>query len=130
VFDDTRVQFLETTAQKILGALEVVAGIRVASVEDLMAMKLKVIVDRGELRDYFDLMEIDRRRIIPVEEGLQLFVERYDPPNPDEYVTTIVKSLGYLDDVADDPALPVERGEIERFWSARHRTILQNLSGY
>ena len=26
--------------------------------------------------------EIDQRGIVPVEEGLQLFVERYDPPNP------------------------------------------------
>jgi len=130
VFEDTRVQFMETTGQKIVGTLELVAGIRVASVEDIMAMKLKVIVDRGELRDYFDLMEIDQRGIIPLEEGLQLFLERYDPPNPDEYLTTIVKSLGYLDDVADDPALPVEKSAIEKFWSARQRSILRNLSRY
>ncbi len=45
-------------------------------------MKLKVIGDRGELRDHFDLMEIDQRGIVPVAEGLQLFVERYDPLTP------------------------------------------------
>ncbi len=82
VFEGTRPQFLEATGQKIVGTFEVVAGIGVASVEDIMAMKLKVIGDRGELRDYFDLMEIDQRGIVPVAEGLQLFVERYDPLTP------------------------------------------------
>ena len=33
------------------------AGVKVAGVEDIAAMKMKVIMERGALRDYFDLME-------------------------------------------------------------------------
>jgi hypothetical protein len=54
-----------------------VGGIEVAGVGDILAMKLKVIVDRGELRDYFDLMAIERDAGRTVEEGLGLSLERY-----------------------------------------------------
>jgi hypothetical protein len=40
-----------------------VDGLPVAQISDLMAMKLKVVGDRGELRDYFDLMTIEQRTV-------------------------------------------------------------------
>ena len=125
--DGTKVQFLRAADQKVLRPAVAVAGIRVASVEDILAMKLKVIMGRGEMRDYFDLMEIDRRAI-PAEEGIALLLEKYDPPAPDEVVATIVQSLGYLDDVADDPALPLTREAIQRYWVRRQREVVANLS--
>ena len=127
LLDETRVQFLRAADQKVLRPATVVAGIRVASVEDILAMKLKVIMDRGEMRDYFDLMEIDRRAI-PAEEGIALFLEKYNPRESDHLVATIVRSLGYLDDVADDPALPVTRDAIQSYWISRQREVLANLS--
>ena len=127
LLDGTKVQFLRAADQKVLRPAIVVAGIRVASVEDIVAMKLKVIMDRGEMRDYFDLMEIDRRAI-PAEEGIALFLEKYNPRESDQLVATIVRSLGYLDDVADDPALPAERDAIESYWISRQREVLANLS--
>lgn len=128
VFEDTKVQVLEASGQRMVAPTTTVAGLRVASTYDIMAMKLKVIVDRGELRDYFDLMEIDRCRLVSAEEGLALFVERYSPANPDEYVSAIVRSLGYLGDVADDPALPAGRDQIESYWAARLPALLRNIS--
>lgn len=104
-----------------------IARIRVASVRDIAAMKLKMIVDRGEMRDYFDLMELDRRRVVDVEEGLSLFLERYEPSNPAEYVMTIVRALGYLGDVAADPELPTSRTEIESYWTKRQLALLSNI---
>ena len=97
LLDGTKIQFLRAADQKVLRPAIAVAGIRVASVEDIVAMKLKVIMDRGEMRDYFDLMEIDRRAI-PAEEGIALFLEKYNPRESDHLVATIVRSLGYLDD--------------------------------
>ena len=40
--------------QHLLEPPEEVDGLRIAGLSDLMAMKLKVVGDRGELRDYFD----------------------------------------------------------------------------
>jgi predicted nucleotidyltransferase component of viral defense system len=48
----------------------------VADIKDLMAMKLKVLSERGELRDYYDVKDIDERGGVTVEEGLALFRER------------------------------------------------------
>ena len=130
VFNSTRLQVLEATTQKMVAPTSVVAGLRVASIEDIMAMKLKVIIDRGELRDYFDLMAIEERASLPVESGIALSVERYSPANVDQYVDSIVRSLGYFGDVADDPELPVARAEIEGFWRRRQRPLMKHIAMY
>lgn len=128
VLDDTSIQFLRATNQRQLAPTTTVGGISVASVEDITAMKLKVILDRGELRDYFDLMEIDRREIVPMEEGIALFLARYGIEGDDQRVAMLLRSLGYLDDVADDPALPVTRQEVETFWAKRQPILAVRLS--
>jgi hypothetical protein len=48
----------------------VIAGLNVAGLQDLMAMKLKVMAERGEMRDYFDVKAIDEQGAISVEEGM------------------------------------------------------------
>src|SRR5439155_7633054 len=46
----------------------------VAGIADLLATKLKIIGDRGELRDYFDLKTIEERTAYRVEQGIGLYV--------------------------------------------------------
>ena len=85
LFFRTKIQFLhadEVAPQRLLTQPFEVAGLRVAQLDDLLAMKLKVVGDRGELRDYFDLMTIEQRGGRSVEEGLQLFLARFQPPVP------------------------------------------------
>ena len=85
VFSATRVQFLhadEARPQRLLESPTQVDGLSVARISDLMAMKLKVVGDRGELRDYFDLMTIEQRTGRTVDEGLALFLERCRPEYP------------------------------------------------
>jgi Nucleotidyl transferase AbiEii toxin, Type IV TA system len=57
-----------------------VAGLGVADLRDLMAMKIKVMAERGEMRDYFDVKAIDERGGISVEEGVALYMRRYGAP--------------------------------------------------
>jgi hypothetical protein len=87
-------------------------------------MKLKVVGDRGELRDYFDLMTIERRANRTVDEGLALFVERFQPEYPQQAINHILLGLGYFDDVDPDEALPVPRAEIISYWTRRQREIV------
>lgn len=128
VIDGTKVQVLEAATQKIVAPFVVVGGMRVASVEDIMATKLKVIVDRGELRDYFDIMKIEEDRSIMAETGLALVIEKYSPAHPDQYIKSIVKGLGYLGDVEDDPALPVSRKVIVDYWMKRQRSLMKHIA--
>jgi len=124
LFNDTKVQFLEVSDQQMVGPVTKVAGINVASVEDIAAMKLNAVLGLAELRDYFDLMELDRRRVVPVEHGIAMFLERYRQRDAKQNVLMIVQSLGYLDDVADDPALPSPRSDIVQFWQNRQPQLM------
>jgi hypothetical protein len=127
VFSATKVQFLhadEDRAQHLLEPPEEVDGLRVAQLSDLMAMKLKVIGDRGELRDYFDLMVIEQRTGRSIEEGLALFVGRFQPEYPQQAINHILLGLGYFDDVDPDDSLPASRAQIVDYWARRQPEIV------
>ncbi|MHB1210008.1 MAG: nucleotidyl transferase AbiEii/AbiGii toxin family protein [Acidimicrobiales bacterium] len=130
LFNETKVQVLDASTQRLIRTTTRVAGIRVASVEDIMATKVKVIVDRGELRDYFDLMCIEERVGLQVETGISLAVQKYSPPEEETFVFTILKALGSFGDVADDPSLPSTRQEIEDYWTFRQLQVAKRLDAF
>lgn len=125
VFESTKIQFLEASTQRLVEPTTKFGGVRLASLADILASKLKVIQDRGALRDYFDLMVLDAR--IPVEEGLRLLVEKYQPVAPAGLIANVIRGLGYMGDVEDDPSLPVPRTQIEAFWSARQPEVARRV---
>jgi hypothetical protein len=127
VFSATRVQFLhadEGRPQHLLEPPEEVDGLNIAQISDLLAMKLKVVGDRGELRDYYDLMVIEQRAWRTADEGLALFVERFQPEYPPQAINHILLGLGYFDDVDPDDALPVPRAQIVDYWTRRQPEIV------
>ena len=127
VFSATRIQFLhadEGRPQHLLEPPQEIDCLRVAGLSDLMAMKLKVVGDRGELRDYFDLMTIEQRTGRTADEGLALFVARFRPEYPQRAINHILLGLGYFDDVDPDDALPVPRAQIVDYWIRRQREII------
>ena len=130
LFSETRVQFLGAHGQINLEPPVVVAGIQVLGLSDIMAMKVKVIGDRGELRDYFDLKMIEQMTGRTFEEGLGLYTSRYGVTAEDASIIHIVSSLGYLDDVDEDEMLPESKQEIARYWVRRQREVLRNLSRF
>lgn len=130
LLSQTKVQFLSSASQELLEQPSEVAGVRVAGIGDIFATKLKVIGDRGELRDYFDLMAIERQAGRRVEEGLGLFMTRYQVPPGDSAVTHIVSALGYLEDVDEDDLLPAEKDEIATYWRKRQPEIVRHLARF
>jgi nucleotidyltransferase AbiEii toxin of type IV toxin-antitoxin system len=127
VFSATRVQFLhadEVCPQRLLESPTQVDGLRIAQISDLMAMKLKVVGDRGELRDYFDLMTIEEETRRTVDEGLALFIERFQPEYPEQAINHILLGLGYFDDVDPDETLPAPRQQIVDYWTRRQPEII------
>lgn len=125
LFSKTKVQFLHAEGQRQLEQPTVVAGLHVAGLADLMAMKLKVIAQRGELRDYFDLQRIEELTGRTVDEGLGYFVARYQPPDVQTQLMAIIRALGYLDDVDEDELLPVSKDEVARYWRRRQPELLK-----
>ena len=127
IYGETRLQFLQAGLERPERQLEPtirVGGLQVAGLGDLLAMKLNAIAGRGQLRDYFDLMTIEQQRHRTIEEGLGLFLARYQPEHEDSALAPILLALGHLDDVADDPFLPVGRKAIVDYWERRQPEIL------
>lgn len=123
----TKVQLLCPEGHHRIEPVSDICGLRIAGLGDLLAMKLQVVVDRPELRDYFDLLCIETKGNRFAEEGLALFVERFQPDAPEQAVATIVRYLADLSDVPDDPTLPASRGDISAYWHARVPEIVRNL---
>lgn len=130
MFEWTKVQFLDASSQRMIEKPVKVAGIDVAQIPDLLATKLKVVGDRGELRDYFDMQYIETETSHRVEQGIAFYIERYRPRPPEPTVAHIVEALGYFGDVADDPSLPEERESIERYWRRRQPEIARSLAKF
>lgn len=130
LFSETRVQFLSAASQLLLEQPTEVAGLRVAGIGDIFATKLKVIGDRGELRDYFDLMVIERQAGRRVEEGLGLFLTRYQVRPGDPTINHIISALGYLGDVDEDDLLPMGKDVIEAYWRKRQPEIVRHLGRF
>jgi hypothetical protein len=129
LFNTTRLQFLEASSIRVIEPLQPVARLLMAGLGDLLAMKLKVICDRGELRDYFDLLAIEQHGHRRVEEGIALAVEKYRPRATPAFVQAIVRGLGYLD-VHEDPGVPLGKAAVAAYWEERVPEIVRSLSRY
>lgn len=124
VYSATKVQFLDASAHRPVDGYTNVGGIRIASMRDLVAMKLKVVGHRGELRDYFDLMAIEQASIGSAEQGLGDYLARYTPKHTTSALTHIVEALGYLDDVDEDELVPAPKSQIASYWQRRQPQII------
>lgn len=130
-FGATKIEFVhadEVAPQQLLDEPQTIAGLAVAGIKDLMAMKLQLVRARGELRDYFDIKTIEEGTGLQVEDGLSLYTQRYRLDPHDEAVARVVKSLGYLDDVEQDHALPTSKSELASWWHGRQVRLVRHLA--
>lgn len=122
--DGVAVQFLHARGQRHIDPPLTVEGLAVGSVRDIAATKYKVIGDRGELRDYYDLMRLETDAGIGARSGVRLYAERYGVGLDHPSVAHIVRALGSFTDVADDPWLAevaedAELAAVASYWQRR-----------
>lgn len=122
-FDETKLQIFSVPHVTLLKPTVTVAGIRVASVPDILAMKLKTLVDRGEMRDYFDLMMIEQQAGLSVLHGLDLAIEKFHPAEPEGFRTLMLLGLRSTHDVEEDPTLPIDSAKVTEYWANRARSL-------
>jgi len=126
LFGATKIEIFDASRLKRLAKPEVVAGLRVASLYDLMAMKIKVMAERGEMRDYFDIKAIDEKGAISIEEGVELYMRRYAIDASSDALSHLYRAMGDLSDVEADDLLPIDLAELQRWWSVRQAQVLRN----
>lgn len=130
VFSATKIEVFDASGLQQMAPPTVVAGIRVASLQDLIAMKLKAMAEGGEMRDYFDLRSIDEDGAVSVEEGVELLIGRYGiDPNSDA-LPHLYRAMGDLSDVEVDDSLPTAKADLQAWWSRRQVEVLRNTNRF
>ena len=77
-------------------------GMRVASLPDLLATKLDVIMYRPKPRDYIDIAAIDQSGVYTIEDGLRFHAERYGIPLHSSDLDDILRLLQNPGQLAPD----------------------------
>jgi len=95
--------------------------INLASLNDIAAMKLSAITNRGSKKDFIDLFFLLKKRSL--KQMLFLYLQKYSEGN--EFL--VLKSLGYFDD-ADQEPMPFMFEKTE--WSEVKNKIKQTVSEY
>jgi predicted nucleotidyltransferase component of viral defense system len=96
VVQEIRVDFV-SLPYSLIDKLVIEDKIRLASINDIVAMKLKAIAGRGSKKDFYDIYYLLKR--FSVKEMIMLFKEKY----PDHEVFTVYKSLLYFEDADIEP---------------------------
>ena len=95
--------------------------INLASLNDIAAMKLSAITNRGSKKDFIDLFFLLKKQSL--KQMLLLYLQKYSEGN--EFL--VLKSLGYFDD-ADQEPMPFMFEKTE--WSEVKNKIKQTVSEY
>lgn len=105
------------------------AGVNIASIKDLMAMKVSAISQRGAKRDFIDLYFIMKKFEISIADVMLHYFEKYKDfkPNP----IHALKSLTFFDDAEKEimpvMKIPVQWPEIKGFFEGQKKGIVQLL---
>ena len=135
VFGEVKLQYLLAAGQQQIELGRKVEGMAVGSFPDVVATKLKVVGDRGELRDYYDLMCVETMGDTDVMGMLDWYCLRYGVDRTHQSVYHLVRALGSFSDVADDPWLSASLGQprlsetVARYWQRRQPEIARALFG-
>lgn len=99
----------------LIRPLEKIEGVRMFSVEDIAAMKLNAITNRGCKKDFWDYAEL--LTLYSRDEMLSFFARKYQ----NDSLWNVEKSLTYFDDAEGDPDPRDLRG---RSWEEIKQIVL------
>lgn len=102
----------------LLKPFQEASGIRMFSCEDIAAMKLNAITNRGCKKDFWDYAEL--LQIYSCDEMLSFFSGKYQ----NDSLWNVEKSLTYFDDAENDPD---PRDLRVRSWEEIKRTVLASI---
>lgn len=123
----TKVEFSDASSNPLTEPTVLVAGVEVAGLGDLLAMKLATITKRCELRDFEDLRAIETRGGRRIEEGLALARLRYRLPAEADIIP-MAAALSRAEDCAEDPLVPTGKSEVVSYFRRRLPEVIASLS--
>lgn len=98
-----------------------VKGVRVASVEDVVAMKLIAISHRPKIRDYIDIYYLLKN--FSLNEMFSLVSKKYS--NFNQYYT--IRALGYFEDIKEEDERPIRVFDKDFSWEKAKEKIFEEV---
>lgn len=103
-------------------------GIQLASLEDIAAMKINAVEDRGTKRDFIDLYFLAQK--FNLEKMLEFYNEKYK--TLDDHLYSILRSLDYFADAEADERplemlIPVSWEEVKKFFKSESMRLAKTL---
>ena len=95
----------------------------IASIEDIVAMKLEAIAGRGLKRDFFDVYKISKSKGWTLEHIIKLNDKKY--ARQGSFTPHILRSLVYFDDAEN---LPERAVEVEKEWKEVKQFFIREIS--
>ena len=95
------------------------AGIRLASIEDIAAMKLAAVTNRGSKKDFYDIYFLLKNYTLT--QLLAFFQEKF----PEWNVFMVIQSLGFFEDAESTETPRVLQGNVS--WNTVKKTISETL---
>ena len=100
----------------LIAPLSFVEIIPVASLEDILCMKINAIIGRGSKRDFIDVFFIMKELSLSAEDCIRLFNKKFGDYNP----LIIYKAMSYFKDADEEPELKmikkIDWEEIKKFF--------------
>jgi hypothetical protein len=93
---DIKVEFLKHSYPRIAEDQRT-QGVNMWSMEDVCAMKLNAITNRGSKKDFYDIAALLPR--FPLETMIRLYQQKYRPPS----LLMVIRSLAWFDDADAEP---------------------------
>ncbi len=100
-----------------------VEGIQIGSLPDLMAMKLDVIKDRQQLRDYLDICELDKTGACRLEDGLRYHRRRYAPSVSWEETVSLAERVTVPPKLEPDSTFDSSKTDVLEYLSSRRDAV-------
>jgi predicted nucleotidyltransferase component of viral defense system len=120
--NEIKVDFVKQHNFKLLNPIEIVEGIRMFSDEDIMAMKVFAVLQRGQKKDFWDIAELLKHYTV------KDFVSAYERKYPKhQMLISINYALTYFDE-ADESEDPVSLAG--QTWDGVKKTIRKAVREY
>jgi hypothetical protein len=124
IINHVKIEFLRHAYPKLCGD-DQIEGVTLYSLEDVVAMKLNAIANRGSKKDFYDIAALLER--FPLETMIRLYQAKYRPAS----LMMIIRSLAWFDDADAEPDPVSLRSDdwpaIKETISAAIRSLEENL---
>ncbi len=124
-WNDVKVSFFGGISLKTISPLNSYMHLKLLSIDDISAMKLRTILSRSTLKDYFDLAFLVNFENFIIKDIIQNFYMKYEERGNQFPEELLLKTLIFTDDIEDKA---IEIIKYKDFWGETNEEIIAKVT--